>query len=195
MDFLTALWLPIVASAVAVFIASSIIWMATPLHKHDYKNPGDAEGPIMDLVRRLGLKPGVYFVPWCHGKDMKDPAVQAKMKAGPWAQLIVMPGGPSMGKMLGSWFVHLVIVCVFVAWIVFTSGVTHMVAPATKAEFMPVFKMAAISSFLAYGGYSLPLAIWHGQPWSQVPSRVLDGVIYACVTGAIFGALAGVKLF
>ena len=36
MEFLSALWLPILLSAVFVFIVSSIIHMATPLHKGDF---------------------------------------------------------------------------------------------------------------------------------------------------------------
>ena len=50
-----------------------------PLHKHDYKNPGDKEGPLTDL-RAKSFEPGVYMVPWCHGKE-KDPATADKMKA------------------------------------------------------------------------------------------------------------------
>lgn len=190
MEFLNELWLPIIASAFAVFVASSIIWMASPLHKHDYKNPGDAEGTITNMVRQAGLAAGVYYVPWCQGKDMKDPAVQAKMKAGPWAQLIVMPGAPNMGKLLLMWMVHLVIVGVFVAYLVQLSGVTHAVPPATKAEFLAVFRVSGTAALLAHAGYALPLSIWHGQPWSQTPGRILDGIIYAAITGAIFGALA-----
>lgn len=37
MGFFTQLWLPIVLSAVIVFFASSILWMALPLHT---KNDG-----------------------------------------------------------------------------------------------------------------------------------------------------------
>ncbi len=36
MAFLTELWLPILLSAVFVFIVSSIIHMALPIHKGDY---------------------------------------------------------------------------------------------------------------------------------------------------------------
>jgi len=191
MEFLTALWIPIVVSAVAVFVASSIIWMATPLHKNDFRGTGAAEDGLLDAIKRAGLKAGVYVLPWCHGKDQKDPAVQAKMKANPPTMLTILAGPPNMGKMLGSWMAHLLIVSTFVAYIVWASGLTSpALAPGQPVEmFWPVFRMAAITSFLAYGGYALPMSIWHGQPWSQVPGRVLDGVIYAAVTGGIFGWL------
>ena len=70
---LVVLWMPILLSAVIVFVASSIIWMATPLHKHDYKNPGDKEDSIISMLKSAAFEPGVYSVPWCHGKE-KDPA-------------------------------------------------------------------------------------------------------------------------
>ena len=121
MTSLVALWLPILLVTVACFVASSIIWMASPLHKHDYKSPGDKEGPMMDLLRSHTFEPGVYYVPWCGGHEGErkrpSPEMIEKMKAGPWAMLTVMPGAPNMGKMLGLWAFHLLIVTVLVAYI------------------------------------------------------------------------------
>jgi len=176
------LWLPILASAVIVFVASSIIWMATPLHKHDYKNPGDKEGTILDMLRSATLAPGVYYVPR-YDKSNKDPAVAAKVKAGPWAMLIVIPGPWNMGRMLGLWFLHLVIVAVFVAYISGHAGL------ASGAPYLSVFRVAGASALLAHAGYALPMAIWHGMPWSQFPGRLIDGLIYALLTGGTFGWL------
>lgn len=182
MDAILSLWLPIILSAVAVFIASSIIWMATPLHKHDYKDPGTSEGALLDTLRTTGLSPGVYFVPWvgCSGKP--DQAAMDKMKRGPWAMLTVMSGAPNMGKTLGLWFVHLLIVGVFVAYI------TGLALPH-GAPYLKVFQVAGTAAFLAYGGYAFPLSIWHAQPWSQLPLRIIDGLIYALVTAGVFGWL------
>jgi hypothetical protein len=191
MTNLVALWLPILVSAVIVFIASSVIWMATPLHKHDYKNPGDKEGVILEFLRGAGLSPGVYYVPWCQGKDQKDPAVQAHMKAGPWAMITVMPGMPNMGKMLGLWFAHLVIVGVLVAY------VTGTALPA-GAAYLKVFQLAGVTALIAHAAYALPMSIWHGQPWSQLPTRLIDGVVYSLLTAGVFGWLwpkaAGISL-
>jgi len=57
------LWLPILLSAVIVFVASSIIWTATPLHRGDYTHLGESELAILDAIRSSGLAPGVYFLP------------------------------------------------------------------------------------------------------------------------------------
>lgn len=40
---LSALWLPILLSAVIVFVASSIIHMAIPIHKNDYRQLPDED--------------------------------------------------------------------------------------------------------------------------------------------------------
>lgn len=184
MDFITNLWLPIVLSAVICFVASSIIWMATPLHKHDYKSPGDKEEGILGALRSMNLAPGMYYVPWCggHGGKMDDAAKAAlaeKVKKGPWVMLCVQGGPPNMGKMLGLWFVHLLLTSVFVAYIASNTNVQGK-------EYLEVFQVVGATSFLAYGGYALPLSIWHGNPWSQLPTRIIDGLIYACLTAGTF---------
>lgn len=179
---LVELWLPILLSAVIVFVASSIIWMATPLHKHDYKDPGDKEDAILGMLKSATFAPGVYFVPWCHGKE-KDPVFIERQKTGPWAQLIVRGSAPDIGKMLGAWMLHLMLVGVFVAYIASHAGL----GPA--AEYLRVFRIVGTAAFLAYGGYSLPLCIWHGQPWAQLPGRLIDGVIYALLTAGTFAWL------
>ena len=176
------LWMPILLSAAIVFVASAVIWMASPLHKHDYKNPGDKEGPLLDLLRAKSFAPGVYMVPWCHGQASSSETAE-KMKRGPWAMLTVMPGMPSMGKMLGAWFVHLVIVGVFVAYLA-----THAGLPR-GAEYLSVFRITGTTALMAYVGYAMPMCIWHAMPWSQLPGRVLDGIIYALLTAGTFAWL------
>lgn len=183
MDFLVDLWMPIVVSAVLCFVASSIIWMATPLHKHDYKNPGDKEDLILAGLRSWSLAPGLYFVPFMQCNKNLDAAAkkvaEEKMKAGPWATIIVCNGTPNMGKMLGWWFVHLLLMSVFIAYIASNCNVQGQ-------TYLKVFQVVGATAFLAYGGYALPLSIWHGNPWSQLPGRIIDGLIYACLTAGTF---------
>jgi hypothetical protein len=54
---LTSLWLPILLSAVAVFIASSIIHMVLPYHRGDYKKVPQ-EDAVMDALRKFGIPAG-----------------------------------------------------------------------------------------------------------------------------------------
>ena len=62
MTFIAALWLPILASAVIVFIASSIIHMAPLWHRGELPAPPDADR-LQDAMRPFGLKPGEYMLP------------------------------------------------------------------------------------------------------------------------------------
>ncbi|MEO1513236.1 MAG: hypothetical protein AAFU70_14280, partial [Planctomycetota bacterium] len=39
MDAILELWIPIVLATIAVFIASSLLWMVSPHHKADVKAP------------------------------------------------------------------------------------------------------------------------------------------------------------
>jgi hypothetical protein len=179
---LSSLWLPILVSTVFCFIASSIIWMASPLHKHDYKNPGEHEGPIMEFLKRANLGAGVYVVPWCtHGKP--TPEMLAKMKSGPWATIIVPPGPPSMTKPLVLWFIHLLVIAITVGYVGAASGL------GAGANYLKVFQMVGVAAFLVHVLGNLPMFIWMGQPWSTLPGRIVDGLIYTGLTAGTFGWL------
>ena len=56
MTELHALWLPIVLSAVIVFVVSSVIHMFTPWHKGDYSKIPN-EDRVMDALRPLNIPP------------------------------------------------------------------------------------------------------------------------------------------
>ena len=87
---LTTLWVPIVVSAIAVFVASSLVHMVLPWHKTDYgKLPN--EDAVQAALRPFALPPGDYMVPRPAGPDdMKSAAFQEKVKAGP--VMVVLPG-------------------------------------------------------------------------------------------------------
>ena len=79
---LAALWLPIVLSAIIVFIASSIMYMVLPYHRSDYQQLPD-EDKLLAALRSVGLKRGLYHFPHCTHKEMKSPAAIEKFKQGP----------------------------------------------------------------------------------------------------------------
>jgi hypothetical protein len=62
MTELSALWLPILLSSVIVFVVSSVIHMATPLHKNDYRSVPD-EDKVAAALRPFAIAPGDYMVP------------------------------------------------------------------------------------------------------------------------------------
>jgi hypothetical protein len=180
---ISALWMPILLSAVIVFVASSILHMVLPYHKSDYRKLPD-EDRVVDALRAAGVTPGpVYHFPHTTHKDMKSPEVVEKFKRGPVGLLTVIPSGPpAMGKYLGLWFVYCVVVSVLVAIV---AGTT--LRPGTS--YLLVFHLTGLAAFLAYGVGQLQDSIWKGQTWGVTFKHVVDGLIYALLTAGTFGWL------
>ena len=180
---LTALWLPILVSAVIVFIASSIIHMVLGFHNSDYKKlPG--EDKIAAAMREEGVSPGFYTLP--HAPDMKamgTPEHMEKLKQGPVGLVTLMPSGPpNMAKFLGLWFVFSLVIGVFAAYI---AG--RALGPG--ADYLAVFRFAGCTAFVGYALGEPIASIWKGQPWGVTLKHMLDGLIYALLTGGVFGWL------
>src|SRR5206468_3678032 len=115
---LTALWLPIVVSAVFVFIALALIHGVLGWHKGDMTAvPGEAK--VMDMLRGLKVQPGDYRFPFSNSVDeMKTPAWDAKMTQGPVGVMSISPSGPiNMGRMFGQWFVYSLCIAALAAYI------------------------------------------------------------------------------
>jgi hypothetical protein len=179
---LTVLWLPIVLSAVIVFIASSIMHAVLTYHQSD-SQPMPDEDRILAALRAAGLKRGFYHFPYCTHKEMKSPATVEKYKQGPVGMMTVFPSGPpAMGKFLGLWFGYCLIISFFVAYL---AG--HTIAPG--ANYLAVFRVVGTAAFLAYGLSQLSNGIWKGQPWGMTIKEVMDGLIYGLLTAGMFGWL------
>jgi hypothetical protein len=179
---LAALWLPILLSAIIVFVASSIIHMVLKYHQSDYRQLPD-EDKLLAALRPAGLKPGLYHFPFCTHKNMKSPDVQEKFKQGPVGLLTVFPSAPpALPKFLGLWFVYCLLIGFFVAYL---AG--HTVAPG--ARYPAVFRVVGTAAFLAYGLGPLVNGIWKGLPWSVVLKESFDGLIYSLLTAGTFGWL------
>ncbi|MGH9458810.1 MAG: hypothetical protein ACRD2J_14350 [Thermoanaerobaculia bacterium] len=181
---LTALWLPIVVSAVLVFIASAVIHMAiAKWHRDDYTRVPD-EAAFRAAVGPLAIPPGDYMVPRAAtGAEMRTPEHQEKMKSGPVMIMTVLPGGPiSMGKNLTQWFIYCLIVSVFAAYV---AG--RALAPG--AEYLEAFRFAGTTAFIAYAVALWHMSIWYGRKWSTTFKDTIDGLIYGLLTAGVFGWL------
>jgi len=180
---LAALWLPIIVSAVLVFVASSILHMALKYHNADYRKFSN-EDDVRAAINKGNAPPGMYLMPWAMGStDMKDPAVVEKFKQGPVAVTYVRPTGMwQMGTLLGQWFVYLLVVSFFIAYIA-----CHTIAAG--APYLVVFRVVGAVGFLAYAGARAQHAIWWGEPWPVTIKDIIDGLIYGCVTAGTFGWL------
>lgn len=178
-----SLWLPIVLSAVVVFVASSILHMVLTYHRSDYK-PIPGEEKVMAAMRQEGLTPGQYHVPHCTDpKEMSKPEVKEKFEKGPVALIRVMPSGPpAMGKAMVSWFVFCLVIGIFVAYL---TGRTA----GPGVEYLTVFRIAGTVAFLGYVGGTPTDSIWAGAPWSITLKHIFDGLVYALLTAGVFGWL------
>ena len=180
---LASLWLPILISAVLVFIASSVIHMAPLWHKNDFPQmPREAE--LLAALRPFGIPPGDYFIPHASGmQEMKSPEFKEKLKQGPVMVLTVLPNGPiEMNRSLVQWFIFLLVVGCFVALV---TG--HTLPPGTL--YPRVHKLAATVAFIAYSLALCELSIWYRRSWRLTLKAAFDGLIYALLTGGTFGWL------
>jgi hypothetical protein len=180
---LGSLLLPIVLSAVLVFIASSIIHMVLKYHNKDY-SPLPNEETVRAAIRAGNPPPGQYIIPYCSDmKAMEKPEVKQKYIEGPVGVLNLMrPGPPKMGNYLSQWFVFILVVSFFIAYIA-----AHSI-PA-GARYLEVFRVVGAVGFLAYAAGQLPAAIWMGKPWKVAWKEAFDGLVYGLVTAGTFGWL------
>lgn len=178
----TTLWLPIILSAVLVFVASSLIHMLTPWHKGDLRGIA-GEDEVMALLRRLNVAPGDYVMPYAGSTAaMKEPAYAAKLAAGPAAFVTIWRASTAMGPQLAGWFVYAVVVSIF-------AGYLAGAALAAGASYLDVFRFAGTTAFV---GYSLALAqnsIWWRRSWGFTIRSMIDGLLYGCLTAGAFGWL------
>ncbi len=180
---ITALWLPILLSAVLVFIASSVIHMLLPIHKGEYgRIPGEEE--VLEAMRKGGVGRGAYMFPYAGSMQaMQTPEMHAKLERGPVGFMYVLPPGPiNMGGALGRWFLYLLVVGVMAAYV---AGRT--LAPGT--EYLAVFRVTGTAAFLCYALGRPQNAIWGGEPWSMTLKHMFDGLVYSLLTAGAFGWL------
>ncbi len=180
---LTSLWLPVLVSAVLVFVASSVIHMALAYHNTDYaKLP--KEDDIIAALRPIAIPPGDYFLPWAGGAaGMKEPAFQDKWQKGPIAVLTVMPPGVNfMGKQLALWFVYAAVVAFFAGYVA-----SHTI-PA-GGNYLVVFRVVGTTAFMGYALGLWQMTIWYQRSVATTLKSTADGLLYACLTAGAFGWL------
>src|SRR5262245_47423728 len=139
-----SLWLPVVLSAVAVFLVSSILHMVLTYHKRGYKGFSNE-----DAVRAAiggGTEPGLYMLPYCSDmKKMAEPAMKKKFVDGPLALVTIRPRGEvRMGKHLAQWFAFAFLVSFVAAYVA-----RHTLVPGASG--MEVLRITGTIAFGIYG--------------------------------------------
>ncbi|MBI5837085.1 MAG: hypothetical protein HZB25_07560 [Candidatus Eisenbacteria bacterium] len=180
---LHSLWLPILLASVAVFIVSSIIHMALPWHKGDYRKVPN-EDRMMEALRPLALPPGDYMLPRAGSmEEMKSPEFKKKLSDGPVMMFTVMPPGPfNMGSSMALWFLYVVIATVLVAY------VTGRALPF-GTPYLRVFRIAGATAFIGHALALWPMSIWYRRSLRATIVSSMDALIYALVTAGFLGWL------
>ena len=179
---LSLLWLPILVAAVLVFAVSSVMHMFLGYHWNDLR-AAPQQDALLAAVRDLKLPPGDYAAPKADSmKHMRSTEYVEKVNKGPLLLLTVAPGGMAMGKSLLQWFIYLVLVGIFCAYI---AG--RELAPS--ASYLAVFRIVGFTAFVAYA-MALPQAsIWYRRNWRMTLAGMFDGLVFGLLTAGIFGWL------
>jgi hypothetical protein len=178
-----SLWLPIVLSAVIVFLASFLLHMVLPFHRNDMRKV-PKEDEFLDAMRRLDIPPGDYGVPNPGSPaGMKDQAFIDKMAKGPLVFMTVAPGGSmNMGSSLALWFLYSVLVSFFSAYVTGR-------ALASGVDYLQVFRFVGTTAFMGYSFALLQNSIWYKRNWGTTLLSMFDGLIYGLLTAGTFGWL------
>jgi hypothetical protein len=175
---LLSLWLPIVLSAVALFVASFLSWVVSPLHKRDWiKIPG--EDKLLEALRDGGVGAGNYTFPAAAcAKETKSPEYQAKWEQGPRGVMTVF--GPfSMGTNLGLTMLYF-LACSFCLAYLGTIGL----APGTDK--LTVFRFFATAGLLTFLPGIVQHSIWFK---CRIAGHVVESIVYGLIVGGIFAGL------
>ena len=178
---LAGLWLPIVLSAVAVFILSALVWMVLPWHRKDFAglpNEARAREALRDAA------PGMYTIPHCASRsEYQSPELIKKLEEGPVGFLVMMPKGQTgMSRNLVLWFLWTLVISFTAAYVA-----AETLAPGTA--YLQVFQVVGVTAWLAYSWAQVHEGIWFARPWGYVAKQLVDGLLYALVTAGVFGWL------
>jgi len=74
-ETLAGVWMPIVLSAVLVFVASSLIWTVLGADKWHVRRLADEEA-VREALSKQAVAPGLYSIPYATDRERKEPAVK-----------------------------------------------------------------------------------------------------------------------
>ncbi len=167
---LVDLWLPILLSAVLAFIASSVIHMVLGYHSTDWRRFPNEDG-VLDALRQFNLPPGDYAGP-----------MPKSIKKYPRVGMTIQSAGATMTRSLALWAVYLLIVSLFAAY----------AASISLPVGTPYLRVFRLTSTVAFAGYSLAVLhdwIWYSRSTMYTLKTMFDGLVYALLTGGVFGWL------
>jgi len=180
---LTSLLVPILASAVIVFVASAVMHMMLTYHMNDVVGVPNEPG-VMAALRPFNIPPGDYMIPRAASmKESKEPAFMEKLKQGPVALITVLPTGPfNMGKTLAQWFVYCVVIALFAGYVA-----SRTLGPGV--DYLAVFRVVGTVAFIGFAGGLWQDSIWWSRKWSTTLKSTFDALVYGLLMAGTFGWL------
>jgi hypothetical protein len=173
---ITELWLPIVVTGVATHVYSTLAWTALPHHKPEWVKMPDEDAAYPALEN---IPPGQYIFPHAScQKDFQEANFQRKLKSRN-GMLVIWPKPVHMGKAIGQTLLTYLVVA-------FVIGYLASIGLPKGAEFMKVLQFVTTAGLLAHIAAKFPFVFWFRR---RIAMDVLDGVIFALLTGVIFAAL------
>jgi hypothetical protein len=174
MDCLAQLWIPIVISAVVLFVASFAAWMILPHHRSDFGRLPD-EDRFQQYLREARIPAGRYSFPY-FGSNQNNPDLQRKMQEGPVGTLNVF-GPISMGQNLVWTFVFFLVTSTVLGYLAWSA------LGGSSPPFLHVLRIVGTAGILTYSCSSIPSDIWFKRP---LVTHLVDGIAYGLLTGLIF---------
>jgi hypothetical protein len=178
---LMSLLVPILLSAVLVFLASFVLHMVVPFHRNDIKRV-PREDEFLAAIRGFDLPAGDYVAPHAESPAaMKDPAFIEKRAKGPTVIMTTSPGAPPpMSAILPKWFLYCLLVSIMVAYVA-----SRTLPPGT--DYRQVFQIISTTAFMGYAVALLQNWIWWMKDGPATFRTMVDGLAYALLTAGVFG--------
>lgn len=179
MDFLLALWLPILLSGIALFFTSSLFWTVLPHHEGDHDKAPNEED-LMKALGQLDLPAGPYLFPFVRHSEHNDESKQALYQAGPRGQLILWDL-PNMGRNLLLTLTYFLVVSLVAGYIAYEA-----LEGSPNLRFLKVFQVVGALGALVFCSSGQLNAIWFPR---RKLMDLVDGVVYGIIMGLIFASL------
>jgi hypothetical protein len=181
MSFLAQLWLPIVVSAVLVFVLSAASHMVLPWHKGEWGRLA-AQDQLQAVL--AGVKPGQYGFPAAPDqKQQMSKEWQERWAKGPSGWItIATPGPMNMGKKMGLSFLAFLFIAFADAYVA-----AHALGPAP--HYLAVFRIVGAVGFLTLGVAPVFTSIWYDRPWRAWGADLLDAILFSLAMAGVFGWL------
>jgi hypothetical protein len=186
MSFLAQLWLPIVVSALLVFVLSAVTHMMVPFRLTEWGHL-KTQDAIQASLR--GTAPGLYVFPTpADAKERGKPEAMQKVAEGPSGWLTLVHPGPM------SWVRNLGLSLAMNLFVSFGAAyIATLTLGAVPLQLFPhervVFRVISTIGFFAYAAGPIYDAIWFWKPWKSLAMTAVDSLAYGLVMGVTFSML------